>query len=331
MNKILVKQMLMSSSYWVLNKDVVKALGIETALLLSVFAEAETNLADDEGWFYQTAPAIEELTGLTNHKQTKAINQLIELGILSQINKGMPMKRYFKLNYEKVLEVLNPSFQKNLNQGFKKFKSKDSKNLKPCIQKISNNKEININNINKKTTTKLDNINYIEQPSNEVNEISSSLLEIKEFLSEKIKDVQTCKNIMKLVDKGLTLPRIKEVVEYSTKNNKGLGFIYQALENNWNLKEEKQEPRPRGHRQNFDAMDKFEESKKENQDFKNKLKSLDELYNSLSQSQQKEIDDIALKKATELYGKFVAPTMARTKVKYEVLEELLSMEQEEIA
>ena len=144
-----IKYLLMSSNYFVLNKNLVKILGIETAFFLSVLVEADEMLADDDGWFYQTSPNIEEITGLSNHKQNKCIEQLISLGVLLQENKGMPMKRYFKLNYEKVLEILNTSIENISKQGFKNFKSKDSKNLKPCIEKISNNKEININNINK--------------------------------------------------------------------------------------------------------------------------------------------------------------------------------------
>lgn len=37
-----------------------------------------------------------------------------------------------------------------------KVKSKDLKKLKPCFQKISNNKEININNLDKELSSGLD-------------------------------------------------------------------------------------------------------------------------------------------------------------------------------
>lgn len=143
-----MKKLLMTSNYYVLNKILVKNLGIETAFFLTALVEADEMLADEEGWFYQTAPLLEEITGLSNHKQSKCIEQLISLGILLQENKGMPMKRYFKLNYEQILNSLNTSLEKTSKQGLKK--------LKPCFQKTSNNKEININNLDKELSSSVD-------------------------------------------------------------------------------------------------------------------------------------------------------------------------------
>lgn len=151
-----MKKLLMTSNYYVLNKVLVKNLGIETAFFLTALVEADEMLADEEGWFYQTAPLLEEITGLSNHKQSKCIEQLISLGILLQENKGMPMKRYFKLNYEQILNSLNTSLEKTSKQGLKKVKSKDLKKSKPCFQKTSNNKEININNLDKELSSSVD-------------------------------------------------------------------------------------------------------------------------------------------------------------------------------
>ena len=98
------KQLLMSSNYYTLNKQIVKELGIESAFLLTILIEASDGLADDEGWFYQTIEKIGELTGLGRHKQDKIIKELIDLKILEQKNKGVPCKRYFKVNYE-IIEI----------------------------------------------------------------------------------------------------------------------------------------------------------------------------------------------------------------------------------
>lgn len=149
-----IKNLLMSSNYYALNKTLVKNLGIETAFFLTTLVEADETLADDDGWFYQTSKTLEEITGLSNHKQTKCIEQLISLGILVQKNKGVPMKRYFKLNYEQVLISLNTRIEKSSNQDLKKVKSKSLKNLKTSFQKNSNNKEYNINNIDKELNNK---------------------------------------------------------------------------------------------------------------------------------------------------------------------------------
>ena len=137
----MVKELLLSSNYWVLSKPIVKEFGLEAAFLLSNLAEAESMMSDEEGWFYQTSSTIEEITGLSNHKQTTAINQLIECGALERKNVGVPMKRYFKINYETIQKLV-----------FKNFENCNSKNLKTNIEKISNNKEsINKKNIDKET------------------------------------------------------------------------------------------------------------------------------------------------------------------------------------
>ena len=96
----LAKQVIMSSAYWTLNKNMVQMFGLESAMLLSVFAEADSVLSDEDGWFYQTHDTVEEITTLSRHKQDKCIRKLIGFGVLQQANKGMPMKRHFRIDYE---------------------------------------------------------------------------------------------------------------------------------------------------------------------------------------------------------------------------------------
>lgn len=165
-----IKNLLMSSNYYALNKTLVRNFGIETAFFLTTLVEADETLADDEGWFYQTSKTLEEITGLSNHKQTKCIEQLISLGILVQKNKGVPMKRYFKLNYEQILISLNTRIEKSSNQDLKKVKSKSLKNLKTSFQKNSNNKEYNINNIDKELNNKQSSSSVEETPQPQLDE-----------------------------------------------------------------------------------------------------------------------------------------------------------------
>ena len=251
MEKNSIKQLLMTSNFYVLNKQLVKSLGIETAFFLTTLVEADETLADDEGWFYQTSKTLEEITGLSNHKQTKCIEQLISLGILLQENKGVPMKRYFKLNYDQILKFLNTRIEKTSNQELKKVESKSLKNLKTSFQKNSMNKEYSINNLDKelniKTTTKLDNLNKIDQNSKDSSTSSSSSLvenssskekdtiyQIKSALQSHGISIDTCKNIMELVRNGrVNLDRIKSVLITAQQKAWGEGAIYKALRDNW--------------------------------------------------------------------------------------------------
>ena len=161
------KQLLMSSNYYTLNKQIVKTLGIEPAFLLTILIEASDGLADDEGWFYQTIETLEELTGLSRHKQKKIIQDLIEAKILIQENRGTPCRRFFKISFQ---EIENLVFKKT-ETSLLKIDKLDCKNLtnysvknsQTSLSKINNNKEHNINNINKE-------LNHKEHKSYELDE-----------------------------------------------------------------------------------------------------------------------------------------------------------------
>lgn len=152
------KQLLMSSNYYTLNKQVVKTLGIEPAFLLTILIEASDGLADEEGWFYQTIEKIGELTGIGRHKQDKIIKDLIEFKILEQKNKGVPCKRYFKINYEMIENLVFQKQQTSLSQNDKLDCKKETnlfvKNSQTSLSQNGNNKEHNINNINKELNHK---------------------------------------------------------------------------------------------------------------------------------------------------------------------------------
>ena len=152
------KQLLMSSNYYTLNKQIVKNLGIESAFLLTILIEASDGLADNEGWFYQTIEKIGELTGIGRHKQDKIIKELIELKILEQKNRGVPCKRYFKVNYEMIENLVFQNQQSSLSFLDKLDCQKETnyfvENSQTCLSQNGNNKEYIINNLNKELNHK---------------------------------------------------------------------------------------------------------------------------------------------------------------------------------
>lgn len=152
------KQLLMSSNYYTLNKQIVKELGIESAFLLTILIEASDGLADNEGWFYQTIEKIGELTGLGRHKQDKIIKELIDLKILEQKNKGVPCKRYFKVNYEMIENLVFQNQQSSLSENSKldcqKKTNYSVENRQTSLSENGNNKEYIINNLNKELNHK---------------------------------------------------------------------------------------------------------------------------------------------------------------------------------
>lgn len=152
------KQLLMSSNYYTLNKQIVKELGIESAFLLTILIEASDGLADNEGWFYQTIEKIGELTGLGRHKQDKIIKELIDLKILEQKNKGVPCKRFFKVNYEMIENLVFQNQQSSLSENSKldcqKKTNYSVENRQTSLSENGNNKEYIINNLNKELNHK---------------------------------------------------------------------------------------------------------------------------------------------------------------------------------
>lgn len=178
------KQLLMSSNYYTLNKQIVKSLGIESAFLLTILIEASDGLSDDEGWFYQTIEKIGELTGIGRHKQDKIIKDLIELKILEQKNKGVPCKRYFKINYPMIenLVFFNPqtSLSENDKLDCKKETNWSAENSQTSLSENDNNKEYIINNLNKE-------LNHKEHKSYEHEFANDDLKKIKQwFMTNKI-------------------------------------------------------------------------------------------------------------------------------------------------
>ena len=175
------KQLLMSSNYYTLNKQIVKTLGIEPAFLLTILIEASDGLADDEGWFYQTIEKIGELTGIGRHKQDKIIKDLIELKILEQKNKGVPCKRYFKINYSMIQNLVFFNPQTSLSEidklDCKKETNLSDENRQTSLSEIDNNKEYIINNLNKE-------LNHKEHKSYEHEFANDDLKKIKQWFIE---------------------------------------------------------------------------------------------------------------------------------------------------
>lgn len=155
------KQLLMSSNYYTLNKQIVKTLGIEPAFLLTILIEASDGLADDEGWFYQTIETLEDLTGLSRHKQNKIIQDLIEASILIQENRGTPCRRFFKISFQEIENLVFKKTETSLLKidklDCKKITNYSVKKSQTSLLKINNNKEHNINNINKELNHKEEN------------------------------------------------------------------------------------------------------------------------------------------------------------------------------
>lgn len=150
----ILMNILSNDGYIILNKYVMKALGLHEAILLGelcseyIYWYKEEKLQD--GFFYSTRENIEKETTLSPFQQRQALKKITEIGLVEILERDMPKKTYYKVNEEKVYKFL---LETDLNfTDVKKFDDKTLNNLTSSDEKITHQEvkklEINNNNIN---------------------------------------------------------------------------------------------------------------------------------------------------------------------------------------
>ena len=108
---MILASLLSSSKYIIVNKDLIKMLGLNEAIILGELCseysywESVNQLVDD-GYFYSTRENIENNTGINAHFQRIAMKNLEEKGILTSKKMGIPCKKYYKIDENAVIEYL---------------------------------------------------------------------------------------------------------------------------------------------------------------------------------------------------------------------------------
>lgn len=142
-------RLLASKNYISVNKDLIRAIGLEEAVLMGELASEHDYWEDEdsleEDYFYSTIENIEKYTGLTAYQQRRALKKLQTLNIIDIKLKGIPAKRYIKIDEEQLTNILNDKMLKNLTTGCKKIKQLDAKKVNGNKNNINNN-NIKINN-----------------------------------------------------------------------------------------------------------------------------------------------------------------------------------------
>ena len=138
-----IVNLLASDNYIVVNKDLIKEFGINTALMLGELASEyqyyyKNNMLEND-MFFSTIENIEENTGLSKHQQKKALEELKSMGIIDVIVKGLPAKRYIKID----INILANKFANNWQTSSKKISKLEGKKVAG-----NNNNKIIINNSN---------------------------------------------------------------------------------------------------------------------------------------------------------------------------------------
>lgn len=138
-----IKQ-LTSSSYWTLNKDLCRSIGLQNTLVLQHFIDLQYKLFGGKE-FYQQQDRLQEELGLTEWNIKTSINFLVKEGFISVEKKGIPAKNYYLISEEKISSVVS-SNSTNQSGGIQ-LTGKEEINSQ---RKELNNKIIKKKKINKK-------------------------------------------------------------------------------------------------------------------------------------------------------------------------------------
>lgn len=224
----ILMSILSNDGYIILNKYVMKALGLHEAILLGelcseyIYWYKEEKLQD--GFFYSTRENIEKETTLSPFQQRQALKKLTEMGLVEILEKDMPKKTYYKVDEEKVYKFL---LETDLNlTEVKKFNDKTSNNLTSSDEKIKHKEveklDINNNNINnnKKNNNILSNLITGETEQKEemrYEEIFKQNIEY-DILVQDIKNKELIKNITDIAVETLNTTKPKIYINSEPKS-----------------------------------------------------------------------------------------------------------------
>lgn len=83
-----------------------RSIGINETILLSYLIQWTERRGDSDGWFSKTSDEIYLETALTRRMQEKAIETLKVYKLIEVKVKGLPAKRYFKVNHNALKNIL---------------------------------------------------------------------------------------------------------------------------------------------------------------------------------------------------------------------------------
>ena len=98
-------------NYISVNRTLIKAIGLSCAVLIGeLISEARYYATKDmleDGWFYSTVDNISNRCGLSKHQQGEALKDLTELGLVEVEYRGIPRRRYVRVDTVRTIEIIN--------------------------------------------------------------------------------------------------------------------------------------------------------------------------------------------------------------------------------
>jgi len=126
MNKFFLFQRIIKDRPVAYHPDFAKAIGsVQAALFLSQLLYW-SDKGDNDGWIYKTQKEFYEETGLSRREQETARRKLKELGILEEKYQGIPRKLYYRVNMDRLVELMLDYYGANNNAQIRHYGMADS-------------------------------------------------------------------------------------------------------------------------------------------------------------------------------------------------------------
>ena len=188
-------QLIASSNFLTVNMAIAKQVGNDAAILLAELASSQVYFEKHEmltdGMFFETVEQIEDHTNLTKYQQAKAVKKLEEVGVLKTRMKGIPAKRYFFVNGEKIIELVDRKKSKN-------FTTVGQKTLPQEVKKLDrNNKRETI----KETIKDINNIVFGSSLSEPVKDKVIDFLAYRDEIKKPFKSERGIKSLITQIEK----------------------------------------------------------------------------------------------------------------------------------
>ena len=221
-------QLIASSSFLTVNMAIAKQVGNDAAILLAELASSQVYFENNgmltDGMFFETVELIEDRTNLTKYQQAKAVKVLEESGILRTKLKGIPAKRYFFVDGEKIVELVDHKKSENLTTGCQKTSPQEVKKLDRNNKRYNKNREtiIDKNNIVSESS--------LSEPAKEK---VLDFLEYREEIKKPYKSERSIKSFVNQVERQEQLHGSIAVIECIDKSmgNGWQGVFWDKIEN----------------------------------------------------------------------------------------------------
>lgn len=104
LKKQLLSKTLGKHAYWTINKQLVKSIGLEATLILQHIIDLQSVFNKDE--IFQSQSEMADELGISEYAIKNKIPELVKLGLLNVVRKGVPCKNYYTTNDDKIMDIL---------------------------------------------------------------------------------------------------------------------------------------------------------------------------------------------------------------------------------